>query len=365
MRHAIARRLRGSVMSIGAALSISLLVGSVPVAAAPPGPATTPTIQVLIHGTCVDGQNYQAGGTVKVVQKRGSSTIATSSFGASVSSWSTCLKTILAGDRLVVKETVASSVVSNRTVTVPALAVSLDATNDTESGHAPNPGSLVNPGVDQMVAGLQAYSAAKGVLTDGSGNFNVSWTGFVTIRAGDVAVLFWNDPAGDTFRVTSASPSLGVEVGKSAVAVTGPYGHSTTARLRTAAGVLRATATGAVSGTHSELHATFKSGGSPVKVKAGDRVTSSQIPGTYKVRASDVVVHKAGNGSLTATCAPGSDYIIFINGVWSVGGLAGVGGAISNSNVTNGHGPLTAGSSLQLACRLPSGFGQVFTVKVK
>ena len=100
-----------------------------------------------------------------------------------------------------------------------------------------------------------------------------------------------------------------------------------------------------MSGTHSELHTTFKSGGSPVKVKAGDRVTSSQIPGSYKVRASDVVVHKPGNGSLTATCAPGSDYAIFINGVWSVGGLAGAGGAISNSNVTNGHGPLFAGSS--------------------
>lgn len=355
---------RRAALALAPVLALFLGVGSVATAA--PGPAATASIGVLIHGTCVEGRDHQGGGTVEVIQKRGGNTIATQSFATFSTAWNRCeFKPILAGDQLVVKETVSDAVVSDRTVTIPVLTVNLTAATDVESGHAPNPGSLVGPGVDQMVGGLQGYSAVKGANTDSNGDFSVSWAGLVDIRAGDVARLFWYDPEGDTFVLTNATPSLSVEVGKPGIAVTGPYGPTTTARLRTAAGVLRGTATGKVAGTHSELKATFRKAGKAVRVRVGDRVTSSQIRGSYRVRASDLVVKKAGNGSLTATCAPGSDYAIFLNGVWTGGGMADPGGKVSSTNVTRSSGPIFAGSSVRLACRLPSGFAQVFSVTVR
>ena len=368
MRHTSSRSGRAGRASLALALTsiIGLLVGSAPVAAAGLATVTIPSIGILVHGTCVDGRDYQAGGSVQVIQKRGTTTLATKTFDIGSSSWTTCgFKAVLEGDKLQVAETVSASVFSDRTVTVPTLTVSLHASTDSESGRVPTPGSLVNPGIDQMIAGLQGYSAAKGVNADGSGRFSVSWTGLVDVRAGDVARMFWFDAEGDTFVVTNATPSLSVEVGKSRIVVTGPYGPTTTAKLRTSKGVLRGTATGTVSGTHSELHATFKASGKAVKVRAGDKVTSSQITGSYKVRASDLVVKKSGNGSLTATCAAGSDYGIFVNGVKTVGGHVGSGGKVSSTNLTNGMGPLFPGSSVKLACRLSSGFGQVFSRTVR
>jgi len=364
MRHVTHRGLRSLNPIMALLLAVGLLVAAAWPVVASATPAASPSILVFVHGTCVEGRDYQAGGTVKVVQKRNGDIIATSSLPIVSSSWRTCVKTILAGDQLVVKQTLASNTTSNRTIGVPFLTVTLDAATNVESGHAPDPGSLVNFGITQMVGGLRAFSGGKGANTDVSGNFSGDWTAFVDVRAGDVAQLFWYAPSGDTFIVTSATPSVNVEVGKATVTGTGPY-RSATTTLRTSAGSLRGTATGAVTGTESKLLATFRSSGASVKVKVGDRVRSSRIAGSYKVRASDVVVRKAGNGSLTATCAPGSDYAITLNGAWTVSGFAGVGGVISSTNVSRGSGPLLKGSEVRLGCRLPSGFGQVFTVIVQ
>ena len=54
-----------------------------------------------------------------------------------------------------------------------------------------------------------------------------------------------------------------------------------------------------------------------------------------------------------------------MNGVKTVGGVAGTGGKVSSSNVSNGAGPLFPGTSVKLACRLSSGFGQVFSTTIK
>lgn len=336
-------------------------------ATALPAAAVSPYTRILVGSSCVEGHAYVGGGEIEVVQKRGGTTIATGTVPSATSDWNACIKPIKVGDTIRITQTVSSSVVDDRTLTVPALTVTLDAATDIQSGHVPDPGTLVNYGITPTVAGLDTYAIARGANADGSGNFSDDWTGVVDVRAGDIAKLGWYPASGDGFITTVATPSVGVRVGSAIIKGTGPNGPVTTT-IKTASGTLRGTAKSAVKGYGSTFQGTFRSAGKAVIVKVGDRVRSTGIPGSYTVRASDLKIKKVGtggNGSLTATCATGSDYAIFVNGVWTVSGMSGAKGAISNTNVTRGSGPVFAGSEVKLACRLPSGFGQVFVVTVK
>lgn len=343
---------------IGSLVAIAFAVTALPAAAA------DPYHRVLVGRSCVEGHRYVSGGDITVVQKRGGSTIATGSVPSAPSDWSSCLKPIRAGDKLRITQRVSDSVVSDRTLTVPTLLVTLDAATDVQSGHVPEPGTLVNYGIIPTVAGYDTYEIGRGATADPNGNVTDDWTGVVDIRAGDVATFSWFTAGDDGFSITAATPSVGVQLGNAIVTGTGPSGPVTTT-IKTATGTLRGTAKSTVSGYGSTFEGRFKSRGKAVKVKVGDRVRSTGIPGSYKVRASDLKVKKAGNGSLTATCAPGSDYAIFVNGSWTASGMSAAGGVISNDNVNRGGGPLFVGSEVKLACRLRSGFGQVFAVVVK
>lgn len=343
---------------IGSLVAIALAVTAFPAAAA------DPYHRVLVGRPCVEGHRYASGGDIKVVQKRGGSTLATGTVPSAPPDWSVCLKTIRAGDKLRIIQRVSGSVVSDRTLTVPTLTVTLAPATDVQSGHVPTPGTEVNYGVIPTVAGYDTYEIVRGAVSDLNGNVTDSWTGVIDIRKGDVATFSWYTARDDGFLITAAAPSVGVEVGNAIITGTGPSGPVTTT-IRTATGTLRGTATSRIGGYGSTFEGRFRSAGRSVKVKVGDRVRSTGIRGSYKVRASDLKVTNTGNGSLTATCAEGSDYAIFINGVWAVSGMSGAGGTIGNANLTNGGGPLFVGSEVTLACRLPSGFGQVFAVIVK
>ena len=255
MRRITHRAVPSRTAFLAGSLAIGLLAAAVPATAMAATPATAPSILVFVRGSCVEGRAYQGGGTIKVVQKRQGNQIATSSISNPSGAWTTCVEKILAGDKLEVTETVAPS--NDRTITVPSLTVTLDAATDVASGHAPDPGSLVNFGVRQVVAGLRGFDGLMGANTNGNGDFSGDWTSFLDVRAGDVARLFWTAPIGDTFIMTAATPSVGVEVGKATILGTGPYGSVTTT-IRTASGSIRGTAAGTVAGPDSELRATFR-----------------------------------------------------------------------------------------------------------
>src|SRR5207344_2469514 len=131
----------------------------------------------------------------------------------------------------------------------------------------------------------------------------------VDVQGADAVELEWHNGAGDGFTTIDVPPSVIVRVGSATVDVFGRPGSHATVTLRSSSGTLRGTAA-VTPDVFGFATGTFRMHGQPVKVKAGDKVVHSAAPLIkLKVLPDDLVVVGTANGSLTATCFAGGDYV--------------------------------------------------------
>lgn len=333
-RAALVASLAGSLLAIGA---IPALAG--------PGPAAT--IHVTLGSPEVRGSTGSSAHTLTLKQKRNGSVIATKTFTSGSSGFfEVNLKPVRIGDRFVIQFQ------GTRTVTVPRLTLTGNAATDTVSGHLPKPGDA-EVEISNAVGGFSLSGAGTPTFpTDSDGDFSGSYPG---LSGADRLELRWFNGSLDSFTVEIAMTAVQTRVGSTKASLFGRPGATVKAVLLAPNGALRGTATVTLPTTFIAAEGTFRKNGSPVKVKAGDRVRIGTTTG-LTLRTPDLQV--VGT-SATATCFPNQDWVIgttFGGGAFSYldDGTADGSGGVAASWAN----PLTPGTKVRLMCENAKGWTQ-------
>lgn len=341
------RRVGARLGLAGLLVGALLGVGAVPTLAGP-GPAAN--VFVTIGSPEVRGFAGNAANTLTLKLKRAGSVISTKTFTTEPSGFFRVrLKPVKIGDQVVVQFQ------GTRTVKVPKLTLKGNPTTDTVSGHLPTPGTA-EVEISNAVGGFSLGGAGTpDYPTDSKGDFSGPYPG---LAGADRLELRWSNALGDSFTVEVAMTAIQTRVGSTKATLFGRPGATVTATLLTPAGKVRGTATLTLPTTFISGEATFRKNGSPVKVKAGDRVRIGTVTG-LTLRTPDLVI---GSSSATATCFPNQDWVIgttFGNGAFSYldDGTASGTGAVSATWVT----PLLSGTKIRLMCENARGWTQDMT----
>lgn len=340
---------------VGAAVSISVL--AVSGIAGPAIAADTPQILATTRDSCVTLVG-RTNATLKLIQKRNGTPIDSATGTQS----KLCVKPVLAGDTLVATDTF-GDVLSNE-FTIPALSVIWSPQSNLVRVTGPAD-TIVVISVKPSTAGIYGVGTGTSDQTDAQGKASWQPPAQLTPHGSD-RVEVWFQGSTPLQRLTSrnALKSATVTPGSASVRGTAPVGSSTTVRLSRGGKVI-GTVIGKASNGDATWTGTFRSSsGAKVKAKAGDKVSIVGVAGSTKVRTPDLVVVSDGGtesrGSLTATCAPGSEWLLGLDGTFGLTDVT-ASGAVAIDMLSN-SGPLPFGTKVQLACESPSGVGQVFTV---
>lgn len=340
---------------VAAAVSISVL--AISGIAGPALAADTPQILATTRDSCVTVVG-RSNATLKLIQERNGAPIASDTGTQS----KLCVKPVLAGDTLVATDTFVDTLTNE--FTVPALTVTWSPQGNLVRATGPADTILVI-GVKSSTAGIYGVGTGTSVQSDAQGKASWQPPALATPHGSD-RVEVWFQGSSPLQRLTSrnALRSATVAPGSASVRGTAPVGGSTSVRLSRGGKVI-ATVTGKSSNGDATWTGTFRSStGAKVKVKAGDKVSIVGVPGATRVRTPDLVVVSDGGpenrGSLSATCAPGSEWLLGLDGVFSRTDVTGP-GTVAIDRLSN-SGPLAFGTKVQLACESPGGIGQVYTV---
>ncbi len=331
--------------------------------AAPVGPVAATDIDLGVELTlglpCVEVDTW-AGGDVTATQRRAGKVIKTVTVKPRTATGTVCLKPFKSGDQLTIKRGSAS-----RKITVPAATLSVDLASDTVSGTLPAATSQIGLLIQDFTAGLYAGTSLTSTVSVTGGTFSTSLSGVLDLARGDRVAATWSNGA-DTWKVVRETGTAVVRVGDAAVAGTGRIPSTMTVTLRTSRGKLRGTAKARVQESPSAsagfFNATFRKNGRRVAAVGGNRVTATQLSGTFTIPRGAPAIDVAAN-RVTASCDAGSDWLVLNDGTKVAGGRT-VSGAISVSPV-NPYGPLALGTRVTVACQAPSGFGFIREVPVE
>ncbi|MFN8619250.1 MAG: hypothetical protein U0869_00710 [Chloroflexota bacterium] len=330
--------------ALGLALGATLLAASGAIAGTPAmganGSLGLPCFSIAANGST----------PVDVTQKRAGSTIASGSFVPATDGTTLCLKPLKAGDKLVITQGA-----TTRTATVPALTLALDLARNKVTGTSSLTGAFVSIEVLERVGGLITGVAASRLAAVGAnGAFSTLTTPEIDAQRGDQASANILTATDEWSRVVSTGALL-VQVGSASVTGTVPVGARATAVLTSPAGAVRgrfSVGSGRDKQTAGRLTGTFRRGGKAVKVRAGDLVTFSGISTPFRVLRRTLVVDTSGNGSLSATCPAGGEWIAYVDTLRVAKGDTPKSGKVAVGDLAG----LTSGEHVKLVCSTKTGF---------
>lgn len=252
-------------------------------------------------------------GTVPVTikQKRGATIIAQRTFVPADDGRDVCLKTLKAGDKLLIHQGLV-----DRQATVPTFSASQDFATDRVAGTTSLVGETVVVSVVEQLAGFSTGNSASWNVgpVAGVGSFGVTTTGQVDLERGDRVSLNILTDTDEWFRELR-SGSIAIRAGQATASGTVTVGKRAIAVLKSPKGVVRGkfnVASGRDRNTAGAFSGTFRKNGKAVKVKPGDRITFSGSPAGYVVPKPNLDVDPTGNGSLRARCPAGGQWIVFV-----------------------------------------------------
>lgn len=344
-------------MRVASTLATSLAI----LLAASPGQAGlgsgTFRLTAKLYGRCVSVEYPPAGGALTVLQKRNGAVIATAKVAATNGA-KACLKPLKPNDRIVLKQ--GGSTI--RTSVIPRLTLTLDLAGDVIAGSVPAsaPNYIIN--AQNQLAGIFAGSVeygGTGTVSGGRATFSDDVTGsnLEDLGAGDPVRLTWFDTNEDVFQLTTAAPYALTTESSAKVRGTAARGSTVTITLRRG-GAVASSFSRTLPGESVDYAGVFRAAGTQVRVEPGDRIFHSQRSAAKLTVLQDTPFgDPQSNGSVSMTCFPNGPWVLFHNGTFRAGGIAGPDGAVSVTDISNGGGDLTSADVLDLGCETKAGFG--------
>ncbi|MFN8622949.1 MAG: hypothetical protein U0869_19600 [Chloroflexota bacterium] len=368
--------MRGLSWVVGAVASLVLMASAVPGAAgAAAGGAATPAglvtqpfaVTVSVWGACLRGfrgtTELVNGDAVKVVHKRGATTLATQTVTVRKSRFTYCHPIIQPGDRFTITHGA-----DKRTITVPDLTATIDPDLDRITGVAPTSAPDLRVDWSDRVAGLVIGGDIEQPSIDpATGDWADDLSGKVDIRNGDIVHVWFTTADQDTFERLFGTPSVWAQVGSARVAGTGVTASRPSVGLRTAGGgSVRGTFTATIKPGAPSFAGVLRKKGAKVAARAGDELSISTLPArSITLGGTGLAVTKAAGGTLTATCPAGGQYAITVNGALAGGGSVGGDGQVTQHPLDLSLKPLKVGTVVVLACETPDGLGQRASLTVR
>lgn len=357
-------RLGGWRSGLVAVAAVAMLTG---VAAVPAAAARPAVVAFTVNGYVGDRElsgDAPTGTVVKVVQRRGGKTIHTSSGKARDGRWYLGPKPLRAGDRLVV--TVGAA---KRVIVVPSLQLTVAAGAEVVSGRVPTSDLDFELYAQNAVGGVDWENESGPAVAQADGTFSLPIP--FKLSGGDYADLAWTSPSGDRWDLIRWRNSLVARVGSARVVGYGVVPGRTTVSLRSPAGALLGSAQVVQQDGDGGFRAFLRKNGSNVKPKVGQKLRTSGVPGAVlTLRASDLAIDPAGDGTLTGTCLPGGAAIVGrvdpVEGGYDFYGAKDVApdGTVHVENLTEGGGSPAVGSTWELRCESPAGLTEIFSYTI-
>lgn len=330
-----------------------VLAGSIiPATAAAVSPAAlTVSLRGSVGERCVEGSTSGTNTSLTVQQKRAGVVLAKAT-DTTGKTFKVCLKALKAGDKLVFTKG-GSSV----TKTVPRLELALDPDVDKAIGRVPASHAEANIEIFDTVGDFPMSSSMAGGIIDLDGTFSLPTQ---SLFAGDLGVMEWISPTGDTWTLRTAVPGLIVEAGLAKVTVFGPIGVARTVTVKDSGGQTIATGSKSLAAVQGVV--TVKASGAAVAVTAGDRASVSGFAGTFTVLPDDLEVTTADDGSFFAHCAPLTRWVATATSggervhAWS--GTSNGSGDVGTAGAWSGPGPMPADFTVTLICEGTDGLAQ-------
>lgn len=351
MTRARAGRVGVAGLLLGALLGTSLVSAAPGLAGPPPPPAAT--VSVMIGSPQIYGYAGSSAHSMTLRQKRNGTVIATKTFTTeSDGFFAVRLKPVKIGDQIAIQY------LGTRTMTVPKVTLTANASTNRIAGHLPQAGEA-EVQIADVIGTFSKGGTTQTFTTDANGDFSGTHPG---LTGADRLELRWYSAPGDAIGVELRLAAAQVEVGSAKVWLFGRNGAKVKADLLAPNGTVRGTATATLPTTTTIGQGTFRKNGTAVKVKAGDRVRIGGNVGLV-VRTPNLT---ATATTLSATCFPNQEWIagtIFGAGAFSyvADGTANGSGAVNGSWVS----PLSAGTKLRLMCENAAGYDQDMTITLQ
>lgn len=274
-------------------------------AAAAPSPAVVSsyTLSLQLWDCYAQGGGAIGNANLKVTLRRGTTIVATTTFQAGPAGQFTpdfCVlggrARIRPGDTLTVFRTRGDQ----RTFTIPDVAPRIDVGADTASGTTP-PGTLSVSPQNCTARELCLLGIGK-ILLAGAWSEPLSGD---TSQGGDVLGVVWGGTgsnAGLSVNALMPVPYFSVKRGSASVTGAARPNQKVKVTLRTKSGALRATGTARAKGPNGGFTVKLRHDGAAVKVRTGDKLTSSLYPGAkLTVVKADLAIDTV-TGHVTGHC---------------------------------------------------------------
>lgn len=294
------RPMRGVVAVVAASLALAVLM---PLPAVADGPLS---VKMRLGSHCLGGHKPAADPvTVRLLRSNGTQ-LESRRDDTTGLEWSVCFThRPVAGNRIrLVHFTL------DRTVRVPDLTASLDRVTNVVRGHAPagKAITLVHGGCDAQ--GVCAKSLPITATANSEGRYRKDLSSSsIDIDGSDIVRASYTTSQGDVFERQGRAPYMTVSR-PGRISLTCLPAGTTTVRLLSETGKLRATRTFRTQGSCGSASGTFRRNGRPVQLHAGDRIRSDFASDARMVWPSAYVA--ASGYESSGRCVPNADAYLTI-----------------------------------------------------
>lgn len=340
------------------------IVASLGAVAAPAAAGSDFTTSMDMGDRCVQVNNPPSGGNLTLIQRRGTTTLATVTKPAT-SGVKACLTLLKAGDKVIIKQGGATI----RTVTVPGLTLKMDRAGETISISAPAGGAFDMLWLTDFIAGTFSQAGAWPVaaVTDPQNASRVVYTQDTSLLAhpmtgGDEARTIWVDGAGNVFRLRAALPSVVMMNTIWKLSGRAKNGSTPTITVRDGS-VVKGSLGATASRINGRWNGTVTKNGRAVPIEPGWTIFHPEVSGAMLKALSDIpLVDITGEGTLSQPCFPNGRWVVSVNGAWRNDGDTPADGQVTLSTITNGQGDLQPGDMIDFRCENLKGGGQQFLI---
>lgn len=311
------------------------------------------SLNTYVGGECVEGYKPDDDPiTVKLLRADGS-TRATRVDDSTSNEWSVCFRVAVMGSKVKASTLDGGNPVS-RTVRIPVLTAVANRVSDVVSGQAPA-GGLVTIVYSECRPSFCQASPARHATANSHGRYQKDLSSAPTsadIDGSDHVDIRYQNSHGDTFKTNTTAPYMEVQ-SPNRVFMTCPPRGTTTLKLRTSDGTLRASTSVTSVEDCPGLDLTFRKHGKIVTIHVGDRITGDFAADAALTWPSMSVT---GQGNvLSGHCLKSAPFVVHLSNSFST----------SYRAITDANGDFTAdlttlwtfasGDTLDLVCESSRG----------
>ena len=309
-------------------------------------------LRMQVGGTCVAGHKPTGDPiTVKLLRSDGT-TRATRTDSTTELEWKVCFSVPVAGERVKLSTTFAPV----RTVRIPVLTAVADRVTNIVTGRGPVGGELsikyysCHPGECSP-----APSRLTTVNSQGRYHKDLS-TGSspADIDGSDKIEVSYQNNHNDSFTRTTFAPSMEIKAPNTIHVSCLPKG-TTTLKLRSSGGTLRATRSFTLGKDCGSASGSFKKNGDAVNVHVGDRVTADFASDAQLKWPGLSMTAPLGGHAVTLHCVPSADFMVRVR---AASAESYIGTTDANGDFTadlTSHWTFQSGDHLDLACETNRG----------